>query len=197
MWLIRIVNAAYAPLLNVCLRRPRSVIALAVAITVPILFLGARVGSDFMPQLDEGRLLLQTILPPEASLEEVDRLNHRVEDLLRDFPEVDDVVRRTRAGAFPAECRNDGLRFPVAAGRVVVQPGAAGTAAVPAQQVGRHAALVEKYVVPCIVYWLRGAPDGRQRRGGRQRGPQLGECRIGLRGHQRAEAIFLPRQHPP
>src|SRR6185295_12048307 len=54
-----------------------------------------RVGSDFMPQLDEGALLLQTVLPPEASLSEVDRLNHRVEDVLRTFPEVEDVVRRT------------------------------------------------------------------------------------------------------
>ena len=36
-----------------------------------------------MPRIDEGALLLQTNLPAEASLDEVDRLNHRVEDLLR------------------------------------------------------------------------------------------------------------------
>ncbi len=41
------------------------------------------VGSDFMPQLDEGAFLLQTVLPPDTSLEEVDRVNHRVEDVLR------------------------------------------------------------------------------------------------------------------
>jgi cobalt-zinc-cadmium resistance protein CzcA len=35
------------------------------------------------------------MLPPEASLDEVDRLNHRVEDALRAFPDVEDVVRRT------------------------------------------------------------------------------------------------------
>lgn len=28
-------------------------------------------------------------------MDEVDRLNHRVEDILRDVPEVEDVVRRT------------------------------------------------------------------------------------------------------
>ena len=56
---------------------------------------GSSLGSDFMPQLDEGAFLLQTNLPPEASLDEVDRLNHRVEDVLREFPEVEDVVRRT------------------------------------------------------------------------------------------------------
>jgi cobalt-zinc-cadmium resistance protein CzcA len=38
---------------------------------------------------------VQTILPSEASLDEVDRLNHRVEDLFRGIPEVEDVVRRT------------------------------------------------------------------------------------------------------
>ena len=30
-----------------------------------------------------------------ASLDEVNRLNHRVEDVLRTFKEVEDVVRRT------------------------------------------------------------------------------------------------------
>ena len=35
------------------------------------------------------------MLPPEASLGQVDRANHKVEDVLRTFPEVEDVVRRT------------------------------------------------------------------------------------------------------
>ena len=30
------------------------------------------VGSDFMPQLDEGAFLLQTVMPPDTALEEVD-----------------------------------------------------------------------------------------------------------------------------
>jgi cobalt-zinc-cadmium resistance protein CzcA len=68
---------------------------LSVALAVPALALAVAIGSDFMPALDEGAFLLQTNLPPEASLDEVDRLNHRVEDVLREFPEVEDVVRRT------------------------------------------------------------------------------------------------------
>jgi cobalt-zinc-cadmium resistance protein CzcA len=77
------------------LRHRVVVLVVVAAITAPALFVAIRIGSDFMPQLDEGALLLQTVLPPEASVEEVDRLNHRVEDLLREIPEVDDVVRRT------------------------------------------------------------------------------------------------------
>jgi cobalt-zinc-cadmium resistance protein CzcA len=93
--LIRRVKAVYAPLLDRCMRRAGLVRVLALAVTIPALFLASRIGSDFMPSLDEGALLLQTILPPEASLEEVDRRNHRVEDVLRRFPEVREVVRRT------------------------------------------------------------------------------------------------------
>ncbi|MCP3103121.1 efflux RND transporter permease subunit [Myxococcus sp. K15C18031901] len=95
VWLIRKVKGAYAPLLDACMRRAGLVRLVALAITVPALGLAFAVGSDFMPRLDEGAFLLQTVLPPEASLEEVDRLNHLVEDVLLGFPEVDDVVRRT------------------------------------------------------------------------------------------------------
>jgi cobalt-zinc-cadmium resistance protein CzcA len=93
--LIRWVKRIYAPLLERCLRRAGLVRVLSLAVTIPALLLALRIGSDFMPNLDEGALLLQTILPPEASLDEVDRRNHRVEDVLRRFPEVKEVVRRT------------------------------------------------------------------------------------------------------
>jgi len=39
-----------------------------------------------MPKLDKGAFLIQTVLPPQASLAEVDRINHKVEDVLREFP---------------------------------------------------------------------------------------------------------------
>jgi cobalt-zinc-cadmium resistance protein CzcA len=81
--------------LDVALRRTRLVLVVTVVITAPALWLAARLGSDFVPPLDEGAILMQTFLPPETSLDEVDRLNHRVEDVLRTFPEIDDVVRRT------------------------------------------------------------------------------------------------------
>jgi cobalt-zinc-cadmium resistance protein CzcA len=95
VWLIRRLKGLYTPTLAWCMRRAGLVRTLSFAITVPAIIIGLRVGTDFMPDLDEGALLLQTMLPAEASLDQVDRLNHRVEDVLRSFPEVDDVVRRT------------------------------------------------------------------------------------------------------
>jgi heavy metal efflux system protein len=95
VWIVRRLKSVYAPFLGFALRHRIKVLIVAAAITVPALVLAMYVGSDFMPKLDEGAFLIQTVLPPEASLEEVDRVNHRVEDVLRAFPEVEDVVRRT------------------------------------------------------------------------------------------------------
>ncbi|HET7503603.1 MAG TPA: efflux RND transporter permease subunit [Kofleriaceae bacterium] len=95
VWLIRAVKRRYRPVLDRALRHPAIVLGVALAITAPAVWISTRLGSDLVPPLDEGAILMQTFLPPEAALEEVDRLNHRVEDVLRTFPEVADVVRRT------------------------------------------------------------------------------------------------------
>src|SRR6185436_17264722 len=93
--IIRGIKRAYRPLLDRALRHTVLVGVVTLAITAPALWVATRLGSDFVPPLDEGAILMQTFLPPETSLDEVDHLNHKVEDVLRAFEEVEDVVRRT------------------------------------------------------------------------------------------------------
>jgi cobalt-zinc-cadmium resistance protein CzcA len=93
--IVRGIKRVYRPLLAGALKHAGIVRIATLVITIPALWLATTIGSDFMPELDEGAVLMQTSLPAEASLDEVDRLNHRVEDVLRSFPEVEDVVRRT------------------------------------------------------------------------------------------------------
>lgn len=95
VWLIRRLKVFYAPILEACMRRPKTVMLVSLLLTAPTIVAGFYIGSDFMPDLDEGAFLIQTILPPEASLDQVDRVNHAMEDALREFPEVEDVVRRS------------------------------------------------------------------------------------------------------
>jgi cobalt-zinc-cadmium resistance protein CzcA len=95
VWLLRRLKRLYAPALDGALRHAGLVQVVTVAATVAGVALAPRIGSDFMPQLDEGAFLLQTVMPPDTALEEVDRINHRVEDVLRQFGDVEDVVRRT------------------------------------------------------------------------------------------------------
>ena len=112
------MKRVYAPLLDRAMRRPGRVMAGTLVLTLPALVLAMFIGRDFMPALDEGAFLLQTILPSEASLDEVDRVNHRVEDVLREFPEVEDVVRRTGR----AERTEDPMPHTVSDVLVVLKP---------------------------------------------------------------------------
>jgi cobalt-zinc-cadmium resistance protein CzcA len=116
--LLRIIKRAYAPVLDWCLAHPALVLIATLVVAAPIGVIGSRIGSDFMPQLDEGAFLLQTVLPAEAALDEVDRLNHRVEDALRGVPEVEDVVRRTGR----AERTEDPMPHTVSDVLVVLKP---------------------------------------------------------------------------
>ena len=50
------------------------------------------------------------------------------------------------------------VRLPMAAGGVIVQPDAAQTAAIPSQQVGRHATFIEKHVLAHVAQRLPGVP---------------------------------------
>src|SRR5262249_35296347 len=87
VWIVRRLKRAYAPVLDACLRHAGAVRLATLAVTIPALLLASRVGSDFMPRLDEGALLIQTMLPPEPSIEPVDRSEHRVQGIPRSLPD--------------------------------------------------------------------------------------------------------------
>jgi multidrug efflux pump subunit AcrB len=66
---------------------------------VPLLLAGGlaytRVGTGFMPQMDEGGFILDYLSKPGTSLEETDRLLRQVEAIVRANPYVDTYSRRT------------------------------------------------------------------------------------------------------
>jgi cobalt-zinc-cadmium resistance protein CzcA len=95
---VRVIERGYAPVLAFALARPRVVQVLAAAITVPAIIAGASVGSDFVPHLDEGYLMLETGVAPEASLETADRLIQAVEEQAAGFDQVANVTRRLGRG---------------------------------------------------------------------------------------------------
>jgi cobalt-zinc-cadmium resistance protein CzcA len=54
-----------------------------------------RLGSEFVPFLDEGSVIASTVMLPETSLEESVRVGQRIEQILLSFPEVVSVCRTT------------------------------------------------------------------------------------------------------
>jgi heavy metal efflux system protein len=92
---IRAVKRVYIPSLAWAFRHAWTVRILSIAVTVPAFAGLLYVGTEFMPELDEGALLIQTVLPGEASLEHVDKVNIQVEDVIRSSPGVAFVSRRS------------------------------------------------------------------------------------------------------
>src|SRR5882757_5416785 len=52
-------------------------------------------GSDLLPEMDEGGFIVDYLTPPGTSLQETDRMISHVEQILRETPEVESTSRRT------------------------------------------------------------------------------------------------------
>ncbi|MEQ1883496.1 MAG: CusA/CzcA family heavy metal efflux RND transporter [Bryobacteraceae bacterium] len=90
-WFDNIRNA-YVRLLQALLRRPIATVAVAVSLIVVSVGSLAWIGTEFMPTLDEGSILIETRKLPGISLSDSIALSTRVEKTIRSFDEVTGVV---------------------------------------------------------------------------------------------------------
>lgn len=92
------IKRLYRPLLDAALARGGAVQLAAAALALPAILLALRLGSEFLPALDEGAVMVQTVLPSDASLAAVDEANRRLEAELAELPGVAASYRRTGRG---------------------------------------------------------------------------------------------------
>lgn len=92
---IRWLKNGYLALLQPVIRRPALVILPALFALAGALALVPRIGTEFLPALDEGSIAVQTFRIPSISLTESLRLQSAAEAALKRFPEVIDVVSKT------------------------------------------------------------------------------------------------------
>jgi cobalt-zinc-cadmium resistance protein CzcA len=69
-------------------------VGLALIVVVVAVVSMSRLGTEFMPQLDEGALLIETRKLPSVSLTESVEISTMVEKVVREFPEVETVVTK-------------------------------------------------------------------------------------------------------
>lgn len=67
----------------------------AVVIMGCIFFFASRLKTGFMPSMDEGSFVLDYFTPPGTSLQESNRILMKIEDILRNTPEIQSFSRRT------------------------------------------------------------------------------------------------------
>lgn len=82
----------YSPLLTWCLKWKKTVLGIAVLIVLGSIPFVLRIGSEFMPPLDEGSLLFMPVTLPDVSNTEAKRILQLQDKLIRTIPEVENVL---------------------------------------------------------------------------------------------------------
>lgn len=93
-FLFRIIRRSYVPFLNFSLIYRRTLIFLAFVIFSASVFIFFQMGSDFVPQLDEGDLVIGLIRDSKLNIEESIKQQKRAEKIIKQFEEVDYVFSR-------------------------------------------------------------------------------------------------------
>lgn len=92
------LNRSYERVMTPFLARPLWVLPILLVIGGVGWFAFTRVGTGFLPQMDEGGFVLDYRAPAGTSLTETDRLLRQVEHIIEQVPEVDTYSRRTGLG---------------------------------------------------------------------------------------------------
>ncbi|MEN8108978.1 MAG: efflux RND transporter permease subunit, partial [Pseudomonadota bacterium] len=101
----RILIASYRPVINFVLKAPATVLVIAVVLVVVGLWPATRLGSEFMPDLDEGDLLYMPSTFPAVSIGKAREILQQTDKLIKTVPEVKRVfgkIGRAESATDPA-----------------------------------------------------------------------------------------------
>src|SRR5271155_5704406 len=93
-WLERL-TVQYDRVLAACLDQPRIIYGVVIFALLAVVGLGATVGRDFLPDLDEGALWLQVQMPTGVSLNKASDIASDLRRAILKYPEVSYVVTQT------------------------------------------------------------------------------------------------------
>jgi len=82
---------AYSKILRAALSVKAVVIFLSLIIFVTSLLLVTRIGSEFLPKLDNGRVMVKVIMPSGTAVTEIDRILAQLETKIQEIPEIESI----------------------------------------------------------------------------------------------------------
>lgn len=92
--LLKWIRTIYEPLLNFSLNNRPTVIVFAGVLVVLSLLLSFRMGSEFLPTLDEGDLAIHALRVPGTSLSQAIKMQDTLEKKIKELPEVNFVFAK-------------------------------------------------------------------------------------------------------
>lgn len=102
--IIHFINSKYKPLLQKAIRHQRIVLGVLIAVFVTSFILFSNLGSEFIPNLDEGDFAVEMRLAPGSSLSKTIETTKKASGILkRNFPEVKKVVGKIGTAEIPTD----------------------------------------------------------------------------------------------
>jgi len=101
----RLLIAVYRPVINAVIRLPKATLVFAAVILVVGLWPATRLGSEFMPPLDEGDLMYMPTTYPGVSIDKARDILQQTDKMIRTVPEVKRVfgkIGRAETATDPA-----------------------------------------------------------------------------------------------
>jgi Cu(I)/Ag(I) efflux system membrane protein CusA/SilA len=95
----RLLIRLYRPVIGLALGRKKSTVALAGVILAASIYPATRLGSEFMPTLNEGTLLFMPISLPGLSVTKAAQLLQTQDRIIKSFPEVESVFGKAGRAA--------------------------------------------------------------------------------------------------
>lgn len=96
-------KSSYAPLLNWSLARPKTVVIAAVAFFVLSILVGSRLGTEFIPSLDEKDIAMHAMRIPSTGITESTSMQLQVEKAVSKLPEVAFIYSKTGTAEMAAD----------------------------------------------------------------------------------------------
>src|SRR5215207_5069830 len=90
--IMRFLRAGYRPALVWAVRHRLITVSLAALLFAGAVFVSTRIGSEFMPPLNEGDLMYMPVTDPAISVDEAARVLALQDEILKSFPEVEWAV---------------------------------------------------------------------------------------------------------
>ena len=94
-FITRLLKRLYAPSLRYAIGHPLLVISSAVLVFGLAMAVVPKLGTEFLPELNEGTTWVNVMLPPSISVSEAVRQCGRIRAALRSVPEVDTVISKS------------------------------------------------------------------------------------------------------
>lgn len=116
--IVRAAKWAYQPVLRMAIAHRWSIVSVATAFVIFCVIVASRMGSEFIPQLDEGDIMIQSFRIPSTSLTQSVEMQKQFEKAVLTVPEVE----RSYAQIGTQEVATDPMPPSVADGFIIVKP---------------------------------------------------------------------------